>query len=185
LFIPRDERMCWAWLPLGSCYEVSWGRLESVVEDSHPSVRACAGRLEPGVEGFRSTHRQALLAQDLATASSWGPRFTAYSHVAPIALMSTNIDDMRSWVQGVLGPLAVDDEPSARLRETVQIFLNTGCSYTATASRQILHKNTVQYRIRKAEEAMGRKVAERQIDLEVALLAVQYLGSTLLRTSPE
>jgi DNA-binding PucR family transcriptional regulator len=185
LFIPRDETMCWAWLPFGSRYEVSWGQLESVVEDGDPSVRVCAGRVEPGVEGFRSTHRQALLAQELATASSWGARFTAYSHVAPIALMSTNIDDMRSWVRSVLGPLAVDDERSARLRETVQIFLNTGCSYTATASRQILHKNTVQYRIRKAEEAIGHKVQERQTDLEVALLAVQYLGSTVLRTSPE
>jgi DNA-binding PucR family transcriptional regulator len=86
---------------------------------------------------------------------------------------------------GHLGPLAVDDENSARLRETAQIFLDTGSSYTATASAQILHKNTVQYRIRKAEEIMGRPVQKGHTDLEVALRAVHYLGSTLLRTSPE
>lgn len=67
---------------------------------------------------------------------------------------------------GVLGPLAVDDENCARLRETVQIFLDTGCSYTATAGAQILHKNTVHYRIRKAEEIMGHPVHERRIDLK-------------------
>jgi DNA-binding PucR family transcriptional regulator len=75
-------------------------------------------------------------------------------------------------------------EHSARLRETLQIFLATGCSYTATASRQILHKNTMQYRIRKAEETMGRTVQERRTDLEVAPLACQYLGSSILRTAP-
>ncbi|MET8630201.1 helix-turn-helix domain-containing protein [Kitasatospora sp. NPDC004669] len=180
LFIPRDETSCWAWLPFGSDGEVSFERMWGVAEDGDPSMRVCAGRLEPGVEGFRWTYRQALCAQELATASSSGVRFTAYSRVAPIALMCTNIDDMRIWVRSVLGLLAVDDEPSARLRETVQIFLDTGGSYTATARRQILHKNTVQYRIRKAEEAMGRTVQEQRTDLEVALLAVQYLGSALL-----
>ena len=99
--------------------------------------------------------------------------------------MATNIDNMRVWVWGVLGLLAVDDEHSARLRETVQIFLGTGCSYTATAGAQILHKNTVQYRIRKAEEILGHPVQKGHTDLEVALLAVKYLGSTLLRTGPE
>jgi DNA-binding PucR family transcriptional regulator len=42
----------------------------------------------------------------------------------------------------------------------------------------------VHYRIRKAEEIMGHPVHERRIDLEVALLAVQYLGLTLLRSAP-
>lgn len=183
LFIPRDEHLCWAWLPFVSHPDVSWGRLGSVVEDGDPSIRVCAGRMEPDVEGFRSTHRQALRARELATASSTEDRFTAYSRVAPIALMARNIDDLRTWVRDVLGPLAVDDEATARLRKTVQIFLDTGSSYTATASRQILHKNTVQYRIRKAEEAIGHKVDERRTDLEVALLAIQYLGSSVLRTN--
>lgn len=180
LFIPRDELSCSAWLPFGSDDEVPWERLWSAAEDGDLTVRVCAGRLEAGVEGFRWTHRQALLAQELASASSSGDRFTAYDDVAPIALMCTNIDDMRMWVQSVLGPLAIDDEPSARLRETIEIFLDTGGSYTATAGRQILHKNTVQYRIRKAEEAMGHTVHDQRADLEVALLAVKHLGSALL-----
>jgi DNA-binding PucR family transcriptional regulator len=93
---------------------------------------------------------------------------------------SSSLEDMRRWVWNVLGPLAVDDEQSARLRETLRVFLATGCSYTATASRQILHKNSVQYRIRKAEEYMGHSVQDRRTELEVALLATQSLGSVLL-----
>ncbi|MET8029065.1 PucR family transcriptional regulator [Streptomyces avermitilis] len=184
LFVPRDAILSWGWLPLGSHSDVFWKQLSDVVERSDPSVHVCVGSVGYGIEGFRSTHRQAVRTQELAAAADPAPQFTDFSTVAPIALMATNIDDMRAWVWGILGPLAVDDENSARLRETAQIFLDTGCSYTATASAQILHKNTVQYRIRKAEEIMGRPVQKGHTDLEVALHAVHYLGSTLLRARP-
>ncbi|MFE4824152.1 PucR family transcriptional regulator [Streptomyces sp. NPDC056704] len=183
LIVPRDAVLSWAWLPFGSRHEVSSEQVSNVVERSG-SVHVCVGSVGYGIEGFRSTHRQALRTQELAAVASPVPQFTDFSTVAPVALMATNVDDMRAWVWGVLGPLAIDDENCARLRETAQIFLSTGCSYTATASAQILHKNTVQYRIRKAEQIMGHPVQKGHSDLEVALRAVQYLGSTLLRTSP-
>jgi hypothetical protein len=182
LFIPRDERLAWAWLPFGSHSEVSWERLSSVVESGEPSVQVCAGSVQRGIEGFRSTNREALRAQELATAASPGHRLTVYSQVAPVALMCKNLPDLRDWVGSVLGPLAVDDEQCAQLRETLHDFLATGCSYTATASNQYLHKNTVHYRIRKVEKIMGHSIQVGHTDLEVALLTVQYLGSTVLRT---
>jgi hypothetical protein len=183
LFVPRDEGLAWAWLPFGSHSEVSWERLSSVVESGEPSVRVCAGSVQRGIEGFRSTNREALRAQELATAASPGHRFTAYPQVAPVALMCKNLPDLRTWVGRVLGPLAVDDEQCARLRETLHDFLATGCNYTATASSEILHKNTVHYRIRKAEKIMGHSVQAGHTDLEVALLAVKYLGSTVMQPS--
>lgn len=185
LFVPRDAVVSWVWLPLGAHRDIFLREVSNLVERSEPAVYACAGGVGYGIEGFRSTHRQALRAQELAAAASRVPQFTDFCSVAPIALMATNVDDMRDWVRDVLGPLALDDEHCARLRETMQIFLDTGCSYTATASTQILHKNSVQYRIRKAEEVMGHPVQQGHTDLEIALRAVQYLGSTVLRTSPD
>ncbi|MEV6763457.1 helix-turn-helix domain-containing protein [Streptomyces sp. NPDC051105] len=181
LFVPRDEGLAWAWLPFGSHSEVSWERLAGVVESGASSVQVCAGSVQRGIEGFRSTNREALRAQELATAASPGHRFTVYSQVAPVALMCKNLPDLRTWVGGILGPLAVDDEQCARLRETLHDFLTTGGNYTATASREILHKNTVHYRIRKAEKIMGHSVQAGRTDLEVALLAVKYLGSTVMQ----
>ncbi|MFE4821919.1 PucR family transcriptional regulator [Streptomyces sp. NPDC056704] len=183
LFIPRDEGLAWAWLPFGSHSEVSWERLSSVVERGEPSVQVCAGSVQHGIEGFRSTNREALRAQELATAASPGHWLTAYSQVAPVALMCKNLPDLRNWVGRILGPLAVDNEQCAQLRATLQDFLTTGCSYTATASNEILHKNTVHYRIRKAEKIMGHSVQAGHADLAVALLAVKYLGSTVMQPS--
>ncbi|MFD3583591.1 PucR family transcriptional regulator [Streptomyces sp. NPDC058683] len=185
LFVPRDAMVSWSWLPLGAHSDVPWQEVSDVLERGDPSLHICAGSVGYGIEGFRITHRQALRAQELAAVADPVPRFTEFSTVAPIALMATNIDDIRAWVWGILGPLAVDDENSARLRETAQIFLDSGCSYTATAASQILHKNTVQYRIRKAEEMIGHPVQSEHTDLEIALRAVRYLGSALLRTSAE
>ena len=41
-----------------------------------------------------------------------------------------------------------------QLRDTVRVFLDCDGSYTQAAAR--LHKNTVHYRVRKAEELRGR-----------------------------
>jgi DNA-binding PucR family transcriptional regulator len=81
---------------------------------------------------------------------------------------------------GTLADLAVDDESHARLRNTLQVFLCTG-TYTATAKQLALHKNSVQYRIRKAEEALGARLDDRRAEVELALRACQYLGQAVLR----
>jgi DNA-binding PucR family transcriptional regulator len=51
----------------------------------------------------------------------------------------------------------------------------------AAAERLTLHKNTVRYRIGKAEESLGRPVGEDRLHIELALLAAQWLGATVLR----
>jgi DNA-binding PucR family transcriptional regulator len=106
---------------------------------------------------------------------------TTFAEVGSLALMCADIPATREWVRHTLGELAVDDEPQARLRETLRIFLATGASYTATAERMTLHKNSVQYRVRKAEEALRAPVQDRRAELELALRACQHLGRTVLR----
>jgi PucR C-terminal helix-turn-helix domain len=44
-----------------------------------------------------------------------------------------------------------------------------------------LHKNTVQYRIRNAEESLGRPLAENRLRIEIALLTSHWLGSAVLQ----
>jgi DNA-binding PucR family transcriptional regulator len=82
---------------------------------------------------------------------------------------------------GRLGPLADDDDQHARLRDALRVFLQENGSYKATAERLILHKNSVQYRVCKAEEALGHSVGDNRLSVELALLASQGLGPTVLR----
>jgi DNA-binding PucR family transcriptional regulator len=49
----------------------------------------------------------------------------------------------------------------------------------------MLHKNTIQYRIPRAEESLGRPVSENPHDLELALRASHWLGSSVLQSAWE
>ena len=144
-------------------------------------LRVAVGAPGYGLDGFRQTHVQAERTQDLALAARPGARVTTFADVGAIALICADIlDAVRSWVWGTLADLAVDDESHARLRNTLQVFLRAG-TYTATAEQLAQHKNSVQYRIRKAEEALGGRIEDRSADLELALRACQYLEQAVLR----
>jgi hypothetical protein len=180
VFLPRDESSAWAWLPLG--IRDTFDAAAASTANADVSVHFAFGEAEKGVVGFRLTHRQAVAAQAVALAAgSPPPRVVTFSEVAPVAMMLGSPDLLRAWVLSTLGGLATDDEHHARLRDTLLVFLQTGGSYKTTAERLVLHKNTVQYRIRKAEESLGRPVCQNRHDVELALLANHWLGSSVLQ----
>jgi len=178
VFLPRDESSAWAWLPLGvrDTFDAAQASTAGVDDDMH----FVFGDAAKGAAGFRLTHRQALAAQAVALAGSPPPRAVAFGEVAPVAMMLGAPDLLRAWVLTTLGGLAADDENHARLRATLLVFLQAGGSYKTTAEQLMLHKNTVQYRIRKAEESLGRPVGDNRHDIELALRASHWLGPAVL-----
>jgi DNA-binding PucR family transcriptional regulator len=181
VFLPRDESSAWAWLPLGirDTFDVAGARSAGPDGDIHLAF----GDAVKGVTGFRLSHRQAVAAQAVALAAGSPPPLVTFSEVAPVAMMLGSPDLLRAWVLATLGGLATNDEPHARLRDTLLIFLQSGGSYKATAEQLVLHKNTVQYRIRKAEESLGRSAAQNRHDVELALQASRWLGSAVLQSA--
>jgi DNA-binding PucR family transcriptional regulator len=182
LFVPQDEACAWAWLPLGARDSFTVPAVPSGATGAGSGIRFAFGAPGAGVAGFRRTHQQALGAQAVGLAAGRsGPRLTSFAEVAPLALMASEVELLRAWVLETLGSLADDDDQHARLRDTLGVFLQENGSYKATAERLILHKNSVQYRIHKAEEALGHPVDQRRLDLELALLASHWLGATVLQ----
>jgi hypothetical protein len=180
IFVPQDESSAWAWLPLGGRSDIT--RPGPGAKSGGEEIRFAFGEPGLGVPGFRRTHQQALSAQAVALAAGpSGPLVTGFGDVAPLALMSGSIELLRAWVIEVLGALADDDDHNARLRDTLRVFLQENGSYKATAERLVLHKNTVQYRVRKAEESLRHPVADDRLHIELALLASQWLGPAVLR----
>jgi PucR C-terminal helix-turn-helix domain/GGDEF-like domain len=182
MFIPQDEVTAWAWLPLGARSDIAIPAKSLKAVPGTDIVRFAFGEPALGVVGFRRTHQQALNAQAVALAG--GPPnqpVTRFGEVAPLALMSGSIELLQAWVIETLADLAADDEHHAWMRETLRIFLEENGSYKATAERLMLHKNTVQYRVRKAEEELGRPVSQDRLQVELALLASHWLGPAVLR----
>jgi DNA-binding PucR family transcriptional regulator len=67
--------------------------------------------------------------------------------------------------------------------ETARVFLHSGGSFTATADQLFLHRNTVQYRIRQAEDMRGRPFGDDRLDVELALLACHWLGPAVMQSA--
>ena len=180
VFLPRDESSAWAWLPLGIRDTFDPGAAEGA--DMDADVHFTFGDPVRGVTGFRLTHQQAIATAAVALAAgAHAPRAVMFGQVAPVAMMLASKELLPPWVSSTLAELATDDEYHARLRETLLVFLQSGGSYKATAERLVLHKNTVQYRIHKAQESLGRPVGEQRHDVELALLACHWLGPAVLR----
>ena len=174
-----DDHTLWAWLSSPSSIRLDDQALGSL--DAGSPLRIALGEPAAGLAGFRSSHREALRAKTVADMSGGllSP-VISFAKVSIAAMLSEDLDALRAWVARTLGELAREDEAMARLRETVRVFLETGGSFTDAAARLHLHKNTVHYRVRKAEEIRGRPLGEGRLDVEVALVACQQLGPRVL-----
>lgn len=148
-----------------------------------PGVRIAFGAPGPGLEGFRATRTQAAQAAAVARAST-----TSEAHVVSyaddgipvIARLTGDIPATRRWVHEVLGRLARDTADAARQRETVRVFLESAENYSDTAARLLLHRNTVKYRLNKAEDELGRPPGARRMDTQLALATCRMLGGAVL-----
>jgi DNA-binding PucR family transcriptional regulator len=175
-----DDRSASVWLPCDTPAALDTSRMSRAVA-AIPATYAAIGEVGFSLDGFRRSHEQALSAK--AVAQVRDPpreRVTPYAAVAPIAPMTADLVATRAWVTETLGGLAVDDERHGTLRETLRVFFDCDGSHTATAQRLGVHRNTIQYRIHKAEELRGRSLRLGRLDLELALLASFWFGSAVL-----
>jgi DNA-binding PucR family transcriptional regulator len=180
LVVPSDECSAWAWLPTAS--SLSGEPDLELAAKGEPAVALAVGEPAPGIDGFRRSHRQATSARIVALAAgAHRAHMTAFVDVAPIAMLCADLESTRDWVHETLGDLAIDSTRNEGLRDTARVFLQTGGSYTATAERLFLHRNTAQYRVRRAEEVRGRPLRDGRLDVELALLACHWLKGAVLR----
>ena len=185
LVVAPDAATLWVWFPVGAQVGTPPEAVTAAVTEALapvPEVYAAFGDPAPGADGFRHSHQQARQAQVLALAADPRARLrvTVSALLGPVALLALEPGAAAGWVRSVLGELAVDDDAHARMRETLWAYMSSGSSLATAAAELHLHKNTIQYRVRKAEEARGRPLANGRLDVEVALLACRLLGSTVL-----
>ncbi|MEU6655443.1 helix-turn-helix domain-containing protein [Streptomyces sp. NPDC046900] len=179
LTVSADEQTSWAWISSTGKPDLDAYRLERLERGlrEHPALRIAIGEPSSGLHGFRQTFRDAQRARDVAATSADIDRvLVLHSQVALAGLLVDHLTDVRAWAERVLGDLMRADEATVRLRETVQAFLDARGSFTDAAARLHVHKNTVHYRVRKAEEILGHPLTENRLDIEVALLVCAQLG---------
>lgn len=143
-------------------------------------LRVAAGRPGRGIRGFRDSHRQALAAQRVALEGVRTDRLTTYADVEIVSMLSADDAAMRELVAVELEGLLGHDESTVRLRRTALAFLRSGANARAAADLLGTHRNTVLYRVRRAEELLGRPMDDGRLRLELALTLADVFGERVL-----
>jgi DNA-binding PucR family transcriptional regulator len=184
VIVHADASTIWAWMSFPDRPSLNVDPLAARLAE-HGSLRIAVG--EPGAEvaGFRTSHEEALRARQVAEIGARAQQLYPHAQVALAGLLVDRRDAVRVWVQRTLGQLAGDDQSIARLRETLRVLLEVNGSYREAAARMHVHKNTVLYRVRKAEELLGRPVTDGRLAIEVALLACDQLAATTKAAVPQ
>jgi DNA-binding PucR family transcriptional regulator len=178
LVLPATVAALWAWI--GTAGEPELAQLRAAMEDVDPAIRAAVGPSCPGLAGFRRSHDGAVATQGLVAGTRAGERLTTYRDVEVTTLVAQDPRRMTDFVRTTLGPLAGRDAAAARLRETLRIYLREGESAPRAAQRLYTHRNTVLQRVARAEELLGHPIADRRLELALALELTHRLGERTL-----
>lgn len=167
-------------LPIGR-YTAGWA---TVCEDppletlplSRNGLRVAMGRVAKGIDGFKRTHQEALLTRRVANLHARpNASCVSFGSVALDALLTSDLEEARRFVSAELGPLMDESDSTRRLAATLEIFLHEESSFVRAARRLGIHENTVAYRVKRAEELLGRKAGERQLELRAALRLARFV----------
>ncbi|MGW8951925.1 PucR family transcriptional regulator [Streptomyces sp. NPDC055709] len=183
LIIPAHDNSVWAWFAVtGENAEDHIRHLRNSLPEP-AGVRAALGPPAPGPHGMRRSHLGALQAQRLAWhgSDSW---LCDYRDIRLAALVTADSEHARWFVQEVLGPLASEGARLRELRETLRIYLAEERSPRTAAERLHVARNTVTYRVKRAEELLPvTTTAVSSLELRVALeiAAASPTGTTAVR----
>jgi DNA-binding PucR family transcriptional regulator len=168
-------------------FDVWWGAFGAPATDGlggyepPPGVLVAFGTPAKDIAGFRRSHTEALQAARIGSlVRGSGHAVISYARVELVSLLASDLQRARAFVAGQLGSLASTAEPAERLRETVLAFLASAGSATRVAKELYVHQNTVAYRVKRAEEILGRKVSQSPIELTCALTLAAVLGPAVL-----
>src|SRR3954454_6103573 len=168
------------WAGIGTEGEPALAELRAAMEDVDPAIRPAVGPSYPGLAGFRRSHDGAVATQGLVARAGGGERLTTYRDVEVTTLVAQDPRRMTDFVRTTLGPLAGRDAAATRLRETLRIYLSEGENAPRAAQRLYTHRNTVLQRVARAEELLGHPIADRRLELALALELTHRLGERTL-----
>jgi DNA-binding PucR family transcriptional regulator len=130
-----------------------------------------------GAAGFRTSNQEACDAQRLVMAAPEVPAVVRYDEVELLCLAHAEKDSFHRMVRRELGELAGASSGIAQTRQTLLCYLMSGASVEVAATRLFVHRNTVRYRLNRAEELMGHRIAERVGHVELALRYLELFGT--------
>jgi hypothetical protein len=175
LVVRRDDTTVWGWF--GAQKPIASSTLERLLLESPLEEAAFAiGEPRGGLAGWRQTHSEAQAAHRvLLRAPETGTVRSADALLLAAVMRDDGLE--RALVETYLRPLDGARDAGEALRETLRAYFASGRNAAATAAALDVDRHTVQRRLRKAEDLLGRPL-ETCPELEIALRFEQLKGPT-------
>lgn len=178
LTLPAGTSTLWAWL--GTDTDPALDALPDAITHAEPNVRVAVGPTRAGITGFRRSHAAALAIQRLRSGLPGGDRIALYRDLEVATLAAQDQNRAAEFVATTLGPLAADNPSSARLRDTLRVFLEEAENAPRAAARLHTHRNTILQRVARATDLLGHPPGERRLAVELALELTHQIGPRVL-----
>ncbi len=162
LTVIANAMTLWLWLPVKA---PTAAPLAAAVA-GHPRVYMAAGRPGTDLDGFRRSHLDAAVTQQLLANPGSRRQVASYADVQLAALMNQDAARADEFVADTLGAFA-DSEPE--LHHVVLTYLREQCNASRAAERLYTHRNTVLRRLARADELLPRPLAENLVQVAAAL----------------
>jgi hypothetical protein len=166
-----DEASVWAWL--GGRRPLPSGELVSELRSRLGSeLTVAVGEAGEGIAGWRQSHQQACAAWPIARR---GPDSAV--RYADVAILASILEDdllLDSLWRLYLEPLEVERDRGATLRETLRAYFVAERSAASAAAALGVSRQTVNTRLRTAEEHIGRPLGSCGSELEAVLRVEEF-----------
>nr|WP_218681179.1 helix-turn-helix domain-containing protein [Rhodococcus qingshengii] len=164
--VSPDSSSAWTWLPVGDAPDP----VETSTALSHfPAVRVTIGRPGFGADGFRRTHLEALTTQRVLTRLHSPLQVCSFDHVQLVSALAVGTTSLDLFIRDTLGDL---EQADPRIQQTALTYVREGFSATRTSVRLFTHRNTVERRLKRADELLPRTLAEHPVEIAAALSVV-------------
>lgn len=165
LLVPRGPNTVWAWL--GARRGVSVVEFERLARSRLGGTASFAfGEPRERVDGWRLTHQEAQLALTVMLRSS--ERVVRCADVALLAAAARDEATAKFLLDAYLRPLEGRKDGDA-LKRTLRSYLTADCNAASAAAALGVDRHTVQRRLSRIEESLGRSLTSCRAELEVAL----------------
>ncbi len=166
LAVPRGNEIVWAWL--GARRALAVPDIERLLaSDAAGGMSLAVGEPHSGIDGWRLTHREAQAAQEVMLRKP--QRLTRARDVILLAAVLRDDALAKSLHETYLAPLEGHGDSGVVLRGTLRAYFSAGLNAATAAAALAVDRHTVQRRLRKVEEALGRLLPDCHAELVVAL----------------
>jgi PucR C-terminal helix-turn-helix domain/GGDEF-like domain len=167
LSVQCPDQQFWGWL--GGHNPLDEAAIIALLEwQCNQQGGAAFGEPAHGIEGFRTSHVQAVTAREVAL--EYGDTAVRFDAVALLALAGRDPDRSAGFVEAELGPLVAAGPNSTELLQTLQAYLEHGQRVGDAATVRGIHRNTATGHLNKIRDLLApRRIDERSAELLFAL----------------